>query len=214
MSHTSLQDKTNGSLITFFRHRIAKRIATSDVHRRRKDGRASDPKGSRNGTKKEKGETGKRTDGKPKPMQARRMNFKEADKRDSGESGPSSSDDLSSTATDNKATSRKRVDVKKAPPRTTVAEPTRKSTRNRQATLTKALGNPIPINIMEPPKHLNSVTGTTKTKSIKNLIHEMGFEKDSLELVACVKLFENIRTKTNDNINVIDIKTSKHIVSL
>ena len=102
--------------------------------------------------------------------------------------------------------------IRKLPPATA----TRKSARNRQVTLSTALGNPIPISTVQ-------ITGATGTKqieidsppekskqdspSLKSLIQEMGFLEKTPEYKACVQFIEAIspKHKTSTTNNVIDL---------
>ena len=98
------------------------------------------------------------------------------------------------------APSPKRQNQKNTPPATA----TRKSTKNRQATLATALGNPIPISTIQ----IASATGKKQFEidsspdksaqdlpSLKSLTQETGFTKKTPEYKACVQFIQAISTK-------------------
>ena len=124
-------------------------------------------------------------------------------------------DDSSSTSEETTSTSPKRQNQKNTPPATA----TRKSTRNRQATLATAQGNPIPISTVQ----ITSTTGTKQfeiysppekskqdSPSLKSLIQEMGFLEKTPEYKACVQFIQAIspKHKTSTTNNVIDLISS------
>ena len=78
----------------------------------------------------------------------------------------------------------------------------KKSTRTRRTT---SKDFPQNFALASPEKQHKS------NSSIKSLIHEMGFQKDSQEFAACMKFLETIKLKTKDNdaINVIDMVSHK-----
>ena len=91
-------------------------------------------------------------------------------------------DDSSSTSEETTSPSPKRQNQKNTPPATA----TRKSTRNQQATLATALGNPIPISTVQITratgiKQFEIDSPSEKSKldlpSLKSLIQEMGFSE-------------------------------------
>ena len=92
----------------------------------------------------------------------------------------------------------------------------RKSTRNRQATLATAHGNPILISTIQ----ITSSTGTKQfeidsppekskqdSPSLKSLLQEMGFSKKTPEYKACLQFIQAISPKhrTSTTNNVIDL---------
>ena len=124
-------------------------------------------------------------------------------------------DDSSSTSEETTSTSPKRQNQKNTPPATA----TRKSTRNRQATLATAQCNPIPISTVQ----ITSTTGTKQfeidsppekskqdSPSLKSLIQEMGFSEKTPEYKACVQFIPAIspKHKTSTTNNVIDLISS------
>ena len=96
--------------------------------------------------------TGKRTGGKPvRKLQTQRGMSLETKIEQIPNMSLEKEDDLSSTSEETTSASPKRQNQKSTPPATA----TRKSTRNRQATLATALGNPIPISTIQ----ITSATG-------------------------------------------------------
>ena len=125
----------------------------------------------------------------------------------------------SSTPSEDIAPSPKRLNQKRTP-QASAAIPTRKSTRNRQLTLTNALGNPILINT------INDASQKTKTPlqfeidsppdkpetennpSLKPLIQEMGFTEKTPKYQACVRFLKAISPKNKQKQNEIVDLTS------
>ena len=121
-------------------------------------------------------------------------------------------DDSSSTSEETTSSSRKRQNQKNTPPATA----TRKSTRNRQATLATALGNPIPISTIQIPSatgikqfEIDSPPEKLKQDSprLKSLIQEMEFSEKTPEYKACVQFIQaqGPKHKLSTTNNVIDL---------
>ena len=139
-----------------------------------------------------------------------------AHKEASRDKTPSNSDrdDSSSSASEDLAPSPKRHNHQRMPS-TNIA--TRKSTKNRQATLTTALGNPIFIKAIETSntpetRHFEIDSPPEKFTpenypSLKSLIQKMGFTEKTPEYKACVKFIEAIspQNKTTTHNNIIDL---------
>ena len=128
-------------------------------------------------SQKEKGKhKPERSRGKPAPKQPRGMILKNGEKKNVRHKTASSSEDWSSTTSEEMAPSPKRIDVEKTPPQpqpqTSQTEATRKSTRKRQSTLAKGLGNPVPItSIKQKQFSIKSPEETNpKTESTQQLI--------------------------------------------
>ena len=136
---------------------------------------------------------------------------------------PEKDDDSSSTSEEPISPSPKRQNQKHTPPATA----TRKSTRNRQATLATALGNPIPISTIQivratgkkqfeidsPPEK-----PTQDSPSLKSLIQEMGFTEKNPEYKACVQFIQAISPKhkptTTSNVIVLTSPTEAEVETM
>ena len=97
-------------------------------------------------------------------------------------------------------------------------EPLRKSTRNRQAALSHAFGNPVPINTIEDKKdeetkrpiefQIDSPSDkqSNNSPSLKLLIQEMGFTAKTPQYKACIRFIEVISPKhKTDHTEVVDL---------
>ena len=208
---------------TFFRHRKSECSTISNVQaghsnwtsdQINKTGEGSTNQSSPTKRKANKA-TGKRTGGKP----ARRLQTPrgislqtETEEEEKINNSIKKDVDLSSTCEDNISPSPERQNQKHTPP----AVATRKSTRNRQAILAAALGNPIPISTIQ----IASTTGkklfelgsppeksTQNYPSLKSLIQEMGFTDKTPEYKACVQFIEAIspKHKPTTTSNLIDL---------
>ena len=126
-------------------------------------------------------------------------------------------DNHSTTSSEDIAPSPKRQNKKGTPP--TPTEPQRKSTRNRQSTLTNAFGNAIPINTItegsgktkEIRFEIDSPPEKSKSEypSLKALIQEMGFTDKTPQYQTCLKFIEASRPKHGTkHTEVVDLTTS------
>ena len=135
-------------MLTLFTHKRSERSTTSHVqggHQTNNAREVSTEPGHKQSQSHEKKTMGKRTGGTPvrKLQTPRGMSLQtEIEQRDNN---AEKVDDSSSTTEETISPSPKRQNLKNTPPETA----TRKSTRNRQATLATALGNPIPIRTVQ-----------------------------------------------------------------
>ena len=113
-------------------------------------------------------QTGKIISGEPTPRQARILILKQADKKTQENRDLHQATICLGECSTFSQTSRCE---QKTSPHSALAVPSRKSRRTQQTTLTKALGNPIPINSPESPKAFYSITGTTTTATNKTQEH-------------------------------------------
>ena len=90
-------------------------------------------------------------------------------------------------------------------PQKTPTEATRKTTKNRQATLANALGNSISINkvdqikisIESPGKHVEKEKLKEKQpSSLSSLTHEKGFKENSPEFNASIRFLNSVKTQS------------------
>ena len=114
----------------------------------------------------------------------------------------SQDDNRSTTSSEDVAPSPKWQNQKTTPP---AAEPSRKSTRNRQSALSNAFGNSIPINAIIEPENIEKTKESRRFEidpppeqqksnypSLKTLIKEMGFLDETPQYQACLKFIEAI----------------------
>ena len=106
-------------------------------------------------------------------------------------------------------------------PKKISTEATRKSTRKRPATLASALGNPIPMNIVEqkkfgielPGKHV--VPKENQPSSLSSFIHEMDFRENSPEFIAYIHFLITITPcaprAAQDAVKVVDLVSPTNI---
>ena len=132
-------------------------------------------------------------------------------------SSNSDNEDKSSISSEDIAPSPKSQNQKRTPPAIPTV-PQRKSTRNRQSTLSTAFGNPVPINVINNendaekktlPFEIDSPTDKQNTDnypSLKSLSQEMCFTEKTPQFRACVKLIEAISRKTKaSHTDVVDL---------
>ena len=160
-------------------------------------------------TKRKTKATGKHTGGRPttKP-QNRGMTLEtevstEKEKTTTGDVESSQDDNQSTTSSEDVAPSPKRQNQKTTPP---AAEPSRRSTRNRQSALSNAFGNAIPINTIIEPRNIEKESRQfqidlppeqekSNLPSLKTLIKEMGFSDETPQYQTCLKFIEAISPK-------------------
>ena len=146
---------------------------------------------SRKEKRQERKATGKRTGGKPvRKLQTQRGMSLQTENEQETNKSPEKDDDSSSTSEEPISPSPKRQNQKNTPPATA----TRKSTRNRQATLATALGNPIPI-AQKAVRNRLTTRKMQEPQSLKSLIQEMGFTENTPEYKACVQFIQAISPK-------------------
>ena len=90
-----------------------------------------------------------------------------------------SSNGWSTAASENTAPSTKRQNLKTTHPPSEIAEPTKKSARNRRATLASALGNPKPIKTTDSPKTFSITAPKPETKETTKatLVKRVSFKR-------------------------------------